>query len=129
MTLSPSAEAALSAHAWPVQSSANSKTSSSVHLIMAPGNTIEPQALNLVVRPTDTTLQPLRAAPERGATTALPEGEKRADNMKDLEREHILRTLAEVGGSRKKAIERLGISERTLRYKLQQYRDEGLFQD
>jgi two-component system response regulator FlrC len=48
--------------------------------------------------------------------------------MKDLEREHILRTLAEVGGSRKKAIERLGISERTLRYKLQQYRDEGYFQ-
>lgn len=50
-------------------------------------------------------------------------------NMKDLEREHILRTLAEVGGSRKLAVERLGISERTLRYKLQQYRDEGYFQD
>lgn len=47
--------------------------------------------------------------------------------MKDLEREHILKTLAEVGGSRKAAIERLGISERTLRYKLQQYRDEGYF--
>lgn len=59
---------------------------------------------------------------------ALPEPEKRADNMKDLERDHILRTLAEVGGSRKKAIERLGISERTLRYKLQQYRDEGYIQ-
>jgi two-component system response regulator FlrC len=49
--------------------------------------------------------------------------------MKDLEREHILRTLAEVDGSRKLAIERLGISERTLRYKLQQYRDEGYFKD
>jgi two-component system response regulator FlrC len=45
--------------------------------------------------------------------------------MKDLEREHILATLREVGGSRKRAIERLGISERTLRYKLQQYRAEG----
>ena len=33
------------------------------------------------------------------------------------------------GSERKKAIERLGISERTLRYKLQQYRDEGHFQD
>lgn len=53
--------------------------------------------------------------------------EKKIDNMKDLEREHILRTLSEVGGSRKLAIERLGISERTLRYKLQQYRDEGFF--
>ena len=41
-------------------------------------------------------------------------------NMKDLEREHILSTLRAVGGSRKKAVEKLGISERTLRYKLQQ---------
>lgn len=45
--------------------------------------------------------------------------------MKDLEREHILATLRELGGSRKKTVEKLGISERTLRYKLQQYRDEG----
>jgi two-component system response regulator FlrC len=45
--------------------------------------------------------------------------------MKDLEREHILGTLREMGGSRKKTVEKLGISERTLRYKLQQYRDEG----
>jgi two-component system response regulator FlrC len=50
-------------------------------------------------------------------------------NMKDLERQHILETLAKVGGSRKKAIELLGISERTLRYKLKQYRDEGFFND
>jgi two-component system response regulator FlrC len=46
-------------------------------------------------------------------------------NMKDLEREHILATLKEVAGSRKRAVEKLGISERTLRYKLQQYREEG----
>lgn len=45
--------------------------------------------------------------------------------MKDLERQHILETLASVGGSRKKAVEKLGISERTLRYKLQRYRAEG----
>jgi two-component system response regulator FlrC len=46
-------------------------------------------------------------------------------NMRDLERQHILDTLTMVGGSRKKAVELLGISERTLRYKLAQYRDEG----
>ena len=45
--------------------------------------------------------------------------------MKDLEREHILATLREFGGSRRKTVEKLGISERTLRYKLQQYREEG----
>jgi two-component system, response regulator FlrC len=46
-------------------------------------------------------------------------------SMRDLERQHILDTLKAVGGSRKKAVEKLGISERTLRYKLQQYREEG----
>jgi len=46
-------------------------------------------------------------------------------NMRDLEKQHILEVLKSVGGSRKKAVEKLGISERTLRYKLQQYRDEG----
>jgi two-component system response regulator FlrC len=44
--------------------------------------------------------------------------------MRDLERQHILDTLAKVGGSRKRAVELLGISERTLRYKLAQYRQE-----
>ena len=50
-------------------------------------------------------------------------------NMKDLERQHILDTLAKFGGSRKKAVAVLGISERTLRYKLSQYREEGFFND
>jgi two-component system response regulator FlrC len=49
--------------------------------------------------------------------------------MKDLERQHILETLAKVGGSRKRAVEMLGISERTLRYKLKQYKEEGFFSD
>lgn len=49
--------------------------------------------------------------------------------MRDLEREHILETLASVGGSRKLTGERLGMSERTLRYKLKQYREAGLFDE
>ena len=44
--------------------------------------------------------------------------------MKTLEKRHILDTLAAVGGVKKLAAEKLGISERTLRYKLQRYRDE-----
>lgn len=43
-------------------------------------------------------------------------------DMKTLEKNHIMKTLAAVNGSRKLAVKRLGISERTLRYKLQQYR-------
>jgi two-component system response regulator FlrC len=48
-----------------------------------------------------------------------------AVDMKTLERAHILETLASAGGSRKRAAEKLGMSERTLRYKLQQYREES----
>jgi two-component system, response regulator FlrC len=59
------------------------------------------------------------------AMAAVGSAAARPANMKDLEREHILATLREFGGSRKKTVEKLGISERTLRYKLQQYRDEG----
>ena len=43
-------------------------------------------------------------------------------DLRSLERLVILQTLATVNGSRRAAVERLGISERTLRNKLQQYR-------
>ena len=59
----------------------------------------------------------------------LQVGDKKADNIKDWERELILETLAAVGGSRKKAVERLGISERTLRHKLRQYRLAGYLEE
>lgn len=49
------------------------------------------------------------------------EGSSEQD-IRSLERKHILETLASVNGSRKLAVKKLGISERTLRYKLQQYR-------
>lgn len=126
VSLSPSAEAALTAHDWP----GNVRELENViqrALIMASGQTIGPEVLNL--KPAQAGTTPVAPALESLPATALTDSEKKVDNMKDLERDHILRTLAEVGGSRKKAIERLGISERTLRYKLQQYRDEGHFQD
>ena len=44
--------------------------------------------------------------------------------MCDVLIRHILDTLAAVNGVRKLAAEKLGISERTLRYKLQRYREE-----
>lgn len=127
MSLSPAAEATLKAYQWP----GNVRELENViqrALIMASGNTITPDALNLAPR-ASAAVPAVSSAQEAVVQAGLTESEKRVDNMKDLERDHILRTLAEVGGSRKKAIERLGISERTLRYKLQQYRDEGYFQD
>ena len=132
VSLSTAAEQALQTHPWP----GNVRELENViqrALIMAPGKEILPEHLRLVPRPSADVVQPAAAvAPVVFVSPPEPvlqEGEKRVDNMRDLEREHILRTLAEVGGSRKLTIERLGISERTLRYKLQQYRDEGFFKD
>jgi len=47
-------------------------------------------------------------------------------DLKERERELILATLASTGGSRKLAAERLGISPRTLRHKLQQLKAAGV---
>lgn len=50
-------------------------------------------------------------------------------NMRDLERQHILDTLAACHGVRRLAAEKLGMSERTLRYKLALFRDEGWIEE
>ena len=47
-------------------------------------------------------------------------------DLKERERELILATLASANGSRKLAAERLGISPRTLRHKLQQLKAAGV---
>jgi len=47
-------------------------------------------------------------------------------DLKDRERELILATLRATGGNRKLAAERLGISPRTLRHKLQQFKAAGV---
>jgi len=115
-------------------------------LILASGDTIVAEDVKLCLPGWDGSLAPVQI--ERAASgapqnvfpaafagmsepaIAYPNGltgipEASPTNMKDLEKQHILEVLRAVGGSRKKAVEKLGISERTLRYKLQQYRDEG----
>ena len=72
-------------------------------LILAPGAQIEPEHLRL---------------PEPAASLR----DESHQDIRSLERDHVLRILEQVRGSRKKAAERLGMSERTLRYKLQRYR-------
>jgi two-component system, response regulator FlrC len=127
VSLSVEAEAALMAHSWP----GNIRELDNViqrALILSTGSSIAPENLSLVARPYAEPVLSSAPLPEPvGAVGGLAEPRKGSGIMKDLEREHILRTLGEVGGSRRRAIERLGISERTLRYKLQQYRDEGYY--
>ena len=129
------AEARLAAHAWP----GNVRELENVvqrALIMTAGELIEADSLPLDGAVAPVTASSPAAAP--GAPVAAAPAPTVAEspanagfppNMKDLERQHILDTLAKVHGSRKKAVAILGISERTLRYKLSRYRAGGFFSD
>ena len=133
--LSTAAAAIIAAHPWPGNVRELENTMQRA-LILAPGDTVEPD--HLLLSPV-TGSNPPPVAPTPAITSAAPvptfapplpmepmaAPAAASTNMKDLERQHILDTLAKVGGSRKKAVELLGISERTLRYKLAQYREEG----
>jgi two-component system response regulator FlrC len=134
---SPESEALLRRHHWPGNVRELENTTHRA-LILTPGDTVSAETLRLCLPHwTDdgtesaahaipanlATLSPPAAAPVVPVTEALPPAPP--SSMRDLEREHILGTLREMGGSRRKTVEKLGISERTLRYKLQRYRDEG----
>jgi two-component system response regulator FlrC len=71
---------------------------------------------------------PLRENPQNGtniaSNLASSQGSS-ANDMNSVEREHILKVLAQVGGNRSKAVQILGISERALRYKLKSYKEAG----
>ena len=65
-------------------------------------------------------------APPLGAPSAPPPEAGLGQDLKERERELILATLRITGGSRKLAAQRLGISPRTLRHKLQQLKASGI---
>ena len=116
LQLSAQAAARLMQHHWP----GNVRELENViqrSMILAMGSIIELEDLNLprveaVLEPVD---EPVHDQIE-------PSGDGSQLDMKSLEKAHIIETLNAVNGSRKLAVKRLGISERTLRYKLQQYR-------
>jgi len=117
LSLSKQAEERLTGYTWP----GNIRELENViqrAMIIAPGNLIEAEHLYL----------PEAAKIAASARPAEVET-SRPQDIKTLERMHILETLAAVKGSRKQAAERLGMSERTLRYKLQRLREEGVDPD
>ena len=130
LRLSPAAEAVLVAHAWP----GNVRELENVMqraVILAAADVVEADALHLSpgVFASGALRQSVTLEVPVDAVIAVSADGQKSENMRDLEREHILETLSSVGGSRKLAGERLGMSERTLRYKLKQYRDAGLFDE
>ena len=115
--LSHSAKAQLTAYEWP----GNVRELSNVMqraMILAASSRIEPE--NLFLPGTQATRQ---APPETPVAAPHPA------QIRDVERAMILATLERLNGSRKETAKELGISERTLRYKLQRYREEGGSED
>lgn len=137
--LSAEAEALLVTYYWPGNVRELENTIQRA-LILSGGNSVSAETIRLCLPHWNG--EPARLPPVSLAVSATPAVDTanpadeagagfrengRPANIKDLEREHILQVLRDVGGSRKQAVAQLGISERTLRYKLQQYREEGLF--
>ena len=67
-----------------------------------------------------------RLRPQSPAQPARTQDSGLDRDLKDRERELILATLRVTGGNRKLTAERLGISPRTLRHKLQQFKAAGV---
>jgi two-component system response regulator FlrC len=113
-SLSAGAGAELIGYDWP----GNIRELSNVvqrAMILAAGGRIEPEHLML----------PRHVAMPVSAPEPEGDSEARPAQIKDMEKVMILDTLRRLNGSRKRTAEELGISERTLRYKLQKYREVG----
>ena len=128
--MSQAAVQALEAHAWPgnVRELDNAIQRA---LILQQGGVVEVQDLCLQM-----SLEPLlQSAPRSAVIVAAPpvvaesasvEAGVLGEDLRRREFEVIIDTLRAERGRRKEAAQRLGISPRTLRYKLAQMRDAGL---
>ncbi len=111
--LSDAACAVLQQHNWP----GNVRELDNViqrALILKQGKEIQPQDIMLETSIEQVPLEPL-----------LEDNGMLHSDLRDREAEVILETLRSFKGSRKKTAEKLGISPRTLRYKLAKLRDTG----
>ena len=116
--LSSDAAAALNRHSWPGNARELENTIQRALLL---SDSAEIGAESLELGALQASQQPSTHAPAEHTPTT-----SRNDmDVKALERNHILNVLTQVGGSRTKAIEILGISERALRYKIKAYREQG----
>ena len=63
---------------------------------------------------------------DMGSSSSSKDAELASEGLKGSERDMILTALRDSNGNRKLASERLGISGRTLRYKLAKYKEQGI---
>ncbi|QNR00267.1 sigma-54-dependent Fis family transcriptional regulator [Pseudomonas oryzihabitans] len=121
--LSPAARQALAEHPWPgnVRELDNAVQRA---LILQAGQQIQAEDFGLHWLPTG--VSPTPAAAPVPATGIGDDIRPLDADLRDREFQVILDTLKAERGRRKETAERLGISARTLRYKLAQMRDAGL---
>ncbi|WP_338724825.1 sigma-54 dependent transcriptional regulator [Pseudomonas tolaasii] len=122
--LSAEAQACLIGYPWPgnVRELDNAIQRA---LILQQGGLIQPQDFCLAMGPSAAPLPSLAPAPAPAVTETEPAGGL-GDDLRRREFQMIIDTLRAERGRRKEAAERLGISPRTLRYKLAQMRDAGM---
>jgi len=123
----PAAVQALLGHSWPgnVRELDNAMQRA---LILQGGAVVSAAHLRLEP-PTGSSALPFVATaspPAEPASTGEEPGGPLSDDLRQREFEIILSALREVRGSKMNAAERLGISPRTLRYKLARMRESGL---
>ena len=137
VSLSPAAQQALVQHAWPgnVRELDNALQRA---LILQQGGLIQPEdlclhapiGLNQAVPVPPPVLQvvsvPVAPVSHEVALPASADAGGLGEDLRRREFQLIIDTLRAERGRRKEAAERLGISPRTLRYKLAQMRDAGL---
>jgi two-component system response regulator FlrC len=122
LTLSPDAEHKLLRHDWPGNARELTNIVQRAAWLAAGGQI---NAADIDIGALGDALA-LGATAEMPASPAAPEEIGLDHDLKERERELILATLRVTGGSRKLAAERLGISPRTLRHKLQQLKAAGV---
>ncbi|EJF70988.1 two-component response regulator [Pseudomonas sp. Ag1] len=122
--LSAEAQACLISYPWPgnVRELDNAIQRA---LILQQGGLIQPQDFCLAMGAGAAPQPSLAAAPQVEAVPAESAGAL-GDDLRRREFQMIIDTLRSERGRRKEAAERLGISPRTLRYKLAQMRDAGM---
>jgi len=137
--LTPEAEAMLLHHPWPGNVR---ELENAIHraVLLAEGSTIGPDAIELMTpasvaamaAPITAAMSEVAPPPMPQAPAAMSAAASRSSSgmvgrrMEEVEQELILETLSHCLGNRTRAAEMLGISIRTLRNKLHEYRAAGV---
>lgn len=122
--LSKDAEAMLLRHDWP----GNVRELDNViqrALILADGDEITAQDL-IIEHLDDHEIPSSNSAQKEIQVATVPNSDLLGNELKQQESQIIIDTLAACNGSRKDVAEKLGISPRTLRYKLAKIREQGI---